>query len=109
MKKIEAIVRTEKLDQIKAALEKKGFCSMTVTDVLGRGEQGGLEFSHRVGKYRVDLLQKTKIEIIAQDSDIETIIETIMTAARTGEIGDGRIFVLPVEEAVKIRTGERCK
>ncbi|MBC7108159.1 MAG: P-II family nitrogen regulator [Methanomassiliicoccales archaeon] len=109
MKKVEAIVRPEKLDQIKTALEKKGFSSMTVTDVLGRGEQGGLEFSHRAGKYRVDLLQKTKIEIVAQDSDIDIIIETIMTTARTGEIGDGKIFVFPVEETIRIRTGERCK
>ena len=106
MKKIEAIIRSETLDSVKCGLEKLGMNAMTITDVLGRGEQKGLEFSHRAGKYRVDLLPKIKIEIVVRDEDARKVIEAIIEKARTGEIGDGKIFVYPVEEVIRIRTGE---
>ncbi len=109
MKKIEAIIRTETLDSVKCGLEKLGLNAMTITDVLGRGEQKGLEFTHRAGKYRVDLLPKIKIEIVVRDEDARKVIDAIIEKARTGEIGDGKIFVSPVEEVIKIRTGESSK
>lgn len=109
MKKIEAIIRTETLDSVKCGLEKLGMNAMTITDVLGRGEQKGLEFTHRTGKYRVDLLPKIKIEIVVRDEDTRKVIDAIIEKARTGEIGDGKIFVYPVEEVIRIRTGESSK
>ncbi|MHC1680858.1 MAG: P-II family nitrogen regulator [Methanomassiliicoccales archaeon] len=109
MKKIEAIIRTETLDSVKCGLEKLGMNAMTITDVLGRGEQKGLEFTHRAGKYRVDLLPKIKIEIVVRDEDARKVIDVIIDKARTGEIGDGKIFVSPVEEVIRIRTGESSK
>lgn len=106
MKKIEAIIRSEMLDSVKCGLEKMGMNAMTVTDVMGRGEQKGLEFTHRAGKYRVDLLPKIKVELVVKDEDVRNVIDTIIEKARTGEIGDGKIFVSPVEEVIRIRTGE---
>jgi nitrogen regulatory protein P-II 1 len=105
-KKIEAIIRSETLDSVKCGLEKLGMNAMTITDVLGRGEQKGLEFTHRAGKYRVDLLPKVKVEIVVRDEDVRKVIAVIIEKARTGEIGDGKIFVSPVEEVIRIRTGE---
>jgi len=109
MKKIEAIIRAETLDSVKCGLEKLGMNAMTVTDVLGRGEQKGLEFTHRTGKYRVDLLPKIKIEVVIKDEEASKVIDTIIEKARTGEIGDGKIFVSSVEEVIRIRTGESSK
>ena len=109
MKKIEAIIRTETLDSVKCGLENLGMNAMTITDVLGRGEQKGLEFTHRTGKYRVDLLPKIKIEIVVRDEDARKVIDVIIEKARTGEIGDGKIFVYPVEEVIRIRTGESSR
>jgi len=106
MKKIEAIIRSETLDSVKCGLEKLGMNAMTITDVLGRGEQKGLEFTHRAGKYRVDLLPKVKVEIVVRDEDARKVIDVIIEKARTGGIGDGKIFVSPVEEVIRIRTGE---
>jgi nitrogen regulatory protein P-II 1 len=106
MKKIEAIIRSETLDSVKNGLEKMGMNALTITDVMGRGEQKGLEFTHRTGKYRVDLLPKIKIEIVVRDEDAKKVIDIVIEKARTGEIGDGKIFVSPVEEVIKIRTGE---
>lgn len=106
MKKIEAIIRSERLDTVKCGLEKVGMNGMTVTDVLGRGEQKGLEFTHRAGKYRIDLLPKIKVEVVVRDDDVKKVIDAIIEHARTGEIGDGKIFVSPVEEVIRIRTGE---
>ena len=106
MKRIEAIIRTEKLNPVKNALEGIGIVGMTVYDVHGRGEQKGLEFTPRAGTYRVDLLPKTKIVIVACYADVDKIVEAIVKAARTGDIGDGKIFVSNVEKAIKIRTGE---
>jgi len=109
MKKIEAIIRSERLDAIKSALEKEGINAMTVTDVMGRGEQKGLEFTHRAGKYRVEFLPKVKLELILKDDDVKKAVDVIIVCGRTGEIGDGKIFVLPVEEVIRIRTGESSK
>jgi nitrogen regulatory protein P-II 1 len=106
MKKIEAIIRPEKLNQVKAALESIDVKGVTVHDVRGRGEQRGIELVNRAGKYRVDLLPKTLLEIVAPDKEVQKIIDTIVTAARTGEPGDGKIFVSPMERCVRIRTGE---
>jgi len=107
MKKIEAIVREEKFHLIKIALEEKGFISMTVSDVIGRGKQKGISLKWRVGEHRIEFLPKKKIEIIVDDKDCDVVVETICERARTGSVGDGKIFVLPVEEVIKIRTGER--
>ena len=104
-KKIEAIIRSEKLNQVKSALEGIGVLGMTVYEVHGRGEQKGLEFTHRAGKYRVDLLPKTKIEIIVNDADLQKVIDTVIASARTGDIGDGKIFVSPVDEVYTISKG----
>jgi nitrogen regulatory protein P-II 1 len=107
MKKVEAIIREERLENVKKSLEDKGFVSLTVTEVSGRGEQKGLTLPWRVGEYRVDLLPKLKIEIVIEDKEIENVIEAITEGARTGEIGDGKIFIIPVETAIRVRTGER--
>jgi len=109
MKKVEAIIRPERLNPVKSALETIGVMGMTVSQVHGRGEQKGLEFTHRAGKYRVDLLSKTKIEIVVDDSNIDKVVNTIIEQARTGEIGDGKIFISPVEKVIRIRTGESSK
>lgn len=107
VKKIEAIIRGERLDPVKAGLEAIGINAMTITDVLGRGEQKGLEFTHRAGKYRVDMLPKVKVEVVVPNAIATKVIDAIINCARTGEIGDGKIFVSPVEEVIKIRTGEK--
>ena len=109
MKKVEAIIRTEKLRAVKSALEEIGIHGMTVYEVSGRGEQKGLEFTHCAGKFRIDMLPKTKIEIVISDSLVSTVIDGICTSARTGEVGDGRIFVLPVVRSIRVRTGEEEK
>ena len=107
MKKVEAIIREERLESIKQALEDGGYVSMTVTEVSGRGEQKGLTLPWRVGEYRVDLLPKLKLEIVVQDKEVDTIVKIIIDNARTGEIGDGKIFIIPVENAIRVRTGEQ--
>lgn len=109
MKKIEAIIRSERLDAVKYGLENIGFNAMTIIDVLGRGEQKGIEFTHRAGKYRVDLLPKVKVEIVVRDDDVQKVIDVLLECARTGEIGDGKVFIIPVEEVIRIRTGESSK
>ncbi|MFA5308438.1 MAG: P-II family nitrogen regulator [Dehalococcoidales bacterium] len=107
MKKIEAIIREEKLDAVKKALEKNSYFGMTVSEVSGRGKQKGIPLQWRVGEYRVDLLPKLKIELVVLDEDVSVAIDAIVRAARTGETGDGKIFVLPVETVVRVRTGDR--
>lgn len=104
-----AIIRPEKLSSVKAALEQNGIKGMTAYEVQGRGEQKGLEFTHRAGKYRVDMLPKIKIEIVCKEGMIDKVVETICMSARTGEVGDGKIFVLPVARSIKVRTGEEDK
>jgi nitrogen regulatory protein P-II 1 len=107
MKKIEAIIREEKLNAVKKALEEKSYFGMTVSEVSGRGKQKGIPLQWRVGEYRVDLLPKLKIELVVLDEDVDLAIEAIIRNARTGETGDGKIFVLPVESVVRVRTGDR--
>jgi len=106
MKMIQAIIRPEKLDDVKRALEDKGFVALTVIDVKGRGEQKGITLQYRGKKMEVDLLPKVKIEIVVKDEEAETAISTIRASARTGRIGDGKIFVLPVEMMARVRTDE---
>jgi len=106
MKKIEAIIREEKLEAVRKALEANGYFGMTVTEVSGRGRQKGIPLQWRVGEYRVDLLPKIKVEVVVLDEDLPRTINAITTSARTGEMGDGKIFVIPVESAVRVRTGE---
>src|SRR5512139_2293575 len=107
MKKIEAIVREDRFHLIKIALEEKGFISMTVSDVIGRGKQKGVSLKWRVGEHRIEFLPKKKLEIICEDKDCDRVVQTICDKGRTGAVGDGKIFILPVEEVVRIRTGER--
>jgi nitrogen regulatory protein P-II 1 len=107
MKKIEAIIREEKLEAVRKVLETSGCYGMTVSEVSGRGKQGGLTLQWRVGEYRVDLLPKLKIEVVVPDEDVDKIVDAIASSIRTGEIGDGKLFVLPVEDAVRVRTGEK--
>ena len=107
MKKIEAIIREERLNAVKKALEEKSYFGMTVSEVSGRGKQKGIPLQWRVGEYRVDLLPKLKIELVVLDEDVDIAIEAIVRNAKTGETGDGKIFVLPVESVVRVRTGDR--
>jgi len=106
MKKIEAIIREEKLDAVKTALEEKSYFGMTVSEVSGRGKQMGIPLQWRVGEYRVDLLPKLKVELVVLDEDVNVAVDAIIRTARTGETGDGKIFVLPVEHVVRVRTGD---
>lgn len=107
MKKIEAIIKPFKLDEVKEALQEIGLQGITVTEARGFGRQKGHTELYRGAEYVVDFLPKVKMELIVQDSLVERTIETIITAAKTGRIGDGKIFVIPVEDAIRIRTGER--
>jgi nitrogen regulatory protein P-II 1 len=107
MKKIEAIIREERLDAVKKALEENSYFGMTVSEVSGRGKQKGIPLQWRVGEYRVDLLPKIKIELVVLDEDVRGVIDAIVSNARTGETGDGKIFVFPVETVVRVRTGDR--
>ncbi len=107
MKKIEAIIREEKLNAVKIALEEKSYFGMTVSEVSGRGRQKGIPLQWRVGEYRVDLIPKLKIELVVLDEDVPVAIDAIVRNARTGETGDGKIFVLPIETVVRVRTGDR--
>jgi nitrogen regulatory protein P-II 1 len=107
MKKIEAIIKPFKLDEVKEALQEVGLLGITVTEAKGFGRQKGHTELYRGAEYVVDFLPKVKIEIVLPDDLVERAIEAIQGAARTGRIGDGKIFVTPVEEAIRIRTGER--
>ncbi|HEY9204529.1 MAG TPA: P-II family nitrogen regulator [Candidatus Methanoperedens sp.] len=106
MKKIEAIIRSEKLEVVKQALDLKGFGSMTVTEVKGRGQQKGIKQIWRGREYTVDFIPKVKIEIFTASDTVDEIIGIIRDKAYSGNIGDGKIFVLPIEKAMRIRTGE---
>jgi nitrogen regulatory protein P-II 1 len=106
VKLIEAVIRQEKLDAVKTALEAGGYFGMTVSQVSGRGRQGGLTLQWRVGEYKVDLLPKVRVEVVVLDQDVARILNAITTAARTGDMGDGKLFILPVENVVRVRTGE---
>ncbi len=106
-KKIEVIFREEKLNDVKKALYGIGIVGMNVTEVRGHGRQGGITLTGRTGTYRVDFLPRIQLNIILSDHNVEKTIETIQQAAQTGNIGDGLIFVYPVDEVIRIRTGER--
>ena len=106
MKLIKAILKPERFEFVKKALEDKGFVSMTVTDVRGRGAQKGISLEYRGGLMTVDMLPKILIEIVVSEKDVDTVISIITDSARTGKIGDGKIFVIPVEKSIRVRTGE---
>jgi nitrogen regulatory protein P-II 1 len=107
MKKVEAIIKPFKLDEVKEALHEIGVSGITVTEAKGFGRQKGHTELYRGAEYIVDFLPKVRLEVVVDDGQVERVVEAIATAARTGRIGDGKIFVCPVESAVRIRTGER--
>jgi nitrogen regulatory protein P-II 1 len=108
-KKIEAIIRTEKLEDVKSALHKIGIVGMNVFEICGHGRQGGVTLTGRTGTYQVDMLPKMQLNVVLSDHNVERTIATICQAAGTGEPGDGIIFVYPVDDVVRLRTGERGK
>jgi nitrogen regulatory protein PII len=107
MKLVKSIVRPDKVDEVREALEKLKIAGMTVTDVRGHGRQKGHTAVYRGKEYSVTLLPKVEIEVVVPDNVVDEVIQAVIKAARTGEIGDGRVFVLPVEQGYNIRTGER--
>lgn len=107
MKKIEAIIRSEKLDDLREALDAKGISSMTVTEVKGRGAQKGITLEWRVGEYRVEFIPKIKVEMVVNAGDVEKVVEVILSVCSTGKVGDGKIFISSIEEVIRIRTQER--
>ncbi len=106
MTKIETIIREERLDAVKHAPEGEGYFGMTVSQVYGRSQPKGLHLQRRAGEYEADLLPKAKVEMVVLDNDVAGAVQAITTTARTGEVGDGKIFVLPVYDSVRIHTGE---
>lgn len=108
MNKIEAIIRPERLEVVKEALAAAGFVGLNIVNVTGRGIQKGIVHAGRGGEeYRVDMLPKSKIELVVKDGDAQRAVDVIINAARTGAIGDGKIFVSPVSQAIRVRTGEQ--
>jgi nitrogen regulatory protein P-II 1 len=106
MKKIEAIIRPHKLDEVREALQEIGFRGLTVTEVKGYGRQGGHSEIYRGSEYTINFLPKVKIEIVCADNDLDKAIDIILKRAKTGEVGDGKIFVSSVEEVIRVRTEE---
>lgn len=107
MKMVVAIIRDSRLEAVKRALDKHGYGAITVTDVRGRGEQRGLRQEYRGAEYEIDLLPRTRIEVAVHATAVERVVDLVCEAARTGEPGDGKVFVVPLEDAVRVRTGER--
>ncbi|MBI5555741.1 MAG: P-II family nitrogen regulator [Elusimicrobia bacterium] len=107
MKKIEAIIRPAKLEAVRRALEKVGYSGLMITEIEGHGKQKGVVQQWRGEKYRLELLPKLKIEMVVKNEDVERITKAIIENAKTGEIGDGKIFVSAIDEAIRIRTGEK--
>ncbi|MCG3204188.1 MAG: Nitrogen regulatory protein P-II [Elusimicrobia bacterium] len=107
MKKIEAVIRPDSLDSVLAALEQKGYPGIMVTEIEGHGKQKGVSQQWRGQEYKVDLLPKVKLEVVVSDKEVEEIVATISKVTKTGQIGDGKIFITNLAEAVRIRTGER--
>jgi len=107
MKKIEAIIRPEKLNLLREKLDAQGFSGMTTTEVKGRGKQKGIALQWRAGDYRVEFIPKMKLEVVVDDKDAETVIDLICDTVQTGVAGDGKIFVYSVEDVVRVRTKER--
>lgn len=106
MKKIEAIIRPHKLDEVREALQESGFRGLTVTEVKGYGRQMGHSEIYRGSEYTINFLPKVKIEIVCSDANVEKAVGQVLKHAKTGEVGDGKIFVLPVEEVIRVRTEE---
>lgn len=106
MKKIECIIRPHLLDAVKSALQEAGLVGMTVTEVKGYGRQKGHTETYRGSEYQLEFVPKAKIEVVVPDEMVEPAVEVILKTAKTGKFGDGKIFVLPVEEAIRVRTGE---
>jgi len=107
LKKVEAIIRSSKLDEVKIALVNAGIVGMTIEPVRGFGRQKGQTESYRGSEYTSDFLPKLKVKVVVEDSFVEMVIELLIAAAKTGEIGDGKIFISPVEQVFRIRTGEK--
>lgn len=107
IKKIEAIIREEKLNDVKDALRQIGIVGMNVSEIRGHGRQGGVMLNGRTGSYQIDLLPRIQINIVLSEHNVEKTIDTIIEASQTGQIGDGIIFVYPVDDVIRIRTGER--
>jgi nitrogen regulatory protein P-II 1 len=106
MKQIIAIIRPEKLEDVREALRKVGYSGLMISEIEGHGKQKGITQQWRGEKYKIDLIPKIKLEIVVKDSQVEQIKQTLLENARTGEIGDGKIFISTVDEVVRIRTGE---
>ena len=106
MKLVMAIIRPERLQCVKDALKDVGINGMTITHVTGRGEQMGLKFTNRVGEFVIDEIEKVKVEVVIEDTDLDKVIQTIRRSSETGNPGDGRIFIIPVEQSIRIRTVE---
>ena len=107
LKKVEAIIRPFKLDEVKIALVNAGIVGMTVSEVRGFGRQKGMTERYRGSEYTVEILQKLKVEIVVENDQVDMVVDKIIAASRTGEIGDGKIFISPVEQIIRIRTGEK--
>ncbi|MDD1662922.1 MAG: P-II family nitrogen regulator [Methanomicrobiales archaeon] len=106
MRMIQAVIRPEKLDVVMKNLEERGFVAVTVIEVKGRGEQKGITLEYRGKKMEVDLLPKVKLELVVRDEDVEVVTGIIRAAAKTGKVGDGKIFIIPVEKMMRVRTDE---
>jgi len=109
MKMVQAIIRPERLNIVKKALEEKGFIAMTIIEVMGRGEQKGIILEYRGKKVEVDVIPKVKIELVVKDEEVDIVIATVRASGRTGKVGDGKIFVIPVERMAKVRTEDEWK
>jgi nitrogen regulatory protein P-II 1 len=109
MKMVQVVIRPEKLEIVKKALADQGFIAMSISELRGRGEQKGITLEYRGKKVEIDTIPKVKIEMVVNDEDVDTIISTVRANARTGKVGDGKIFVLPVERMAKVRTDEEWK
>jgi len=107
MKKIEAVIRPEKLDEVRQALENADCGGLMISEIEGHGKQKGMVRQWRGEKYRLELLPKMKVDVVVNDKDVDSIVRIIVNAARTGEVGDGKIFVSDVQDAIRIRTGEK--
>ena len=103
---IKAVIRPERLEFVKKALEKNGIYGMTVIAVEGRGDQKGISLQYRGGAINVDMIPKVQLEIVVKDCEVDLVLQAICQGARTGKMGDGRIFIIPVERSIKVRTGE---
>lgn len=106
MKKIEAIIREEKLEPVKKLLEGIGYFGMTITEVSGRGRERGVALKWGSKEYLAEFLLKLKIEVVVMDEDVSSVLNAIVRGARTGEMGDGKIFIIPIENAIRVRTGD---